>query len=370
MTGGSDRPSLFSPFEHKTLSLRNRFCMAPMTRQKSPGGVPTDEVVKYYQRRARHGVGLIITEGTTVDHPVASLAPDVPTFHGHEALAAWKHVVDAVHAEGGAVIPQLWHVGMARKPRTEPHPELPSHGPSGLVRPGKLKGHVMTQQDIDDVVGAFGRAAGEAKRLGFDGVELHGAHGYLIDQFFWAGTNQRDDAYGGSIEARARFGVEIVRAVREAVGPDFAVVLRFSQWKQQDFAARLATTPQELERFLSPLSEAGVDIFHCSTRRFWESEFPEQSDENLAGWTRRLTGKPVITVGSVGLDGEFIASFVGQGSRRVGIEQLEERFERGEFDLVAVGRALLQDPEWVEKVQQGRVDEIRDYDAASREVLY
>lgn len=363
-------PSLFSPFTLGGLSLRNRFVMAPMTREMSPGGVVTDEVVEYYRRRAKHGVGLIITEGTTVDHPVASLGASVPTFHGEAALAGWKRVVDAVHGEGGAIMPQLWHVGMARKPGTEPNAELVSHGPSGLVKPGKLKGHAMTQADIDDVVGAFGRAAGEARRLGFDGVELHGAHGYLLDQFFWEGTNQRDDAYGGSLVARTRFGVEVVRAVRDAVGPGFPIVLRYSQWKQQDFAARLAQTPDELEAFLTPLSEAGVDIFHASTRRFWEAEFPEQSAENLAGWTRRLTGKPAITVGSVGLDGEFLGSFVGVGSKATGIEQLQARFESGEFDLVAVGRALLQDPAWVEKVREGRLDEIQDFDAASRQTLY
>jgi 2,4-dienoyl-CoA reductase-like NADH-dependent reductase (Old Yellow Enzyme family) len=361
---------LFTPFEHKTLKLRNRFCMAPMTREKSPGGVVTDDVVAYYARRARHGVGLIITEGTTVDHAVASMSPDVPTFHGDAALAGWKRVVNAVHAEGGAIIPQLWHVGMARKPGTLPNPEVPSHGPSGLLRPGKLKGHAMTQRDIDDVVEAFGKAAGEAKRLGFDGVELHGAHGYLIDQFFWTGTNVRTDQYGGDMQGRGRFAREIVQSVRHATGPDFAVVFRFSQWKQQEFDARLANTPQELETFLAPLSDAGVDIFHASTRRFWEPEFADVSTLNLAGWARKLTGKPSITVGSIGLDGEFLPSFVGMGSQPMDLKQLIERFDHNEFDLVAVGRALLQDPEWVEKIRDERTSELTDYSAASRDDLY
>lgn len=366
----TDVSTLFRPFEHKSLKLRNRVCMAPMTREKSPGGVPGDDVVAYYERRAKHQVGLIVTEGTTVDHPVASLSPDVPTFHGEAALAAWQKVVHAVHAAGGAIIPQLWHVGMARRPGTLPHADLPSQGPSGMVKPGVVKGFVMTQREIDEVVAAFGKAALEAKRLGFDGVELHGAHGYLIDQFLWEGLNQRTDGYGGSMEKRGRFAVEIIQAVREAIGPDMALVFRFSQWKQQDFEARLANTPKELEAFLSQLSNAGVDIFHCSTRRFWEPEFAAESDLNLAGWTRKLTGKPAISVGSVGLDGEFLSSFVGVGSKRTGLDQLLVRMERDEFDLIAVGRALLQDPEWVEKVRDGRMDEIADYDAAARNVLY
>lgn len=365
----TDVQALFQPFECKTLKLRNRFCMAPMTREQSPGGVPTDDVVAYYRRRAEQQVGLIITEGTTVNHPVASMSPNIPRFFGEEALAGWKRVADAVHAAGGAIIPQLWHVGMSRRKGTEPHPEQESQGPSGMTSPGKVKGKAMSQQDIDDVVAAFAAGAADAKKLGFDGVELHGAHSYLIDQFFWEGTNQRTDAYGGSMEKRGRFACEIIRAVREAVGPDFAVCLRFSQWKQQDFEAKLATTPQELEAFLTPLSDAGVDIFHASTRRFWLPEF-SGSDLNLAGWARKLTGKPSITVGSVGLDAEFIGAFAGMGSKKTGLDQLLERFNREEFDLVAVGRGLLQDPAWVQKVQQGHFDEIKDFDASSRDRLY
>jgi 2,4-dienoyl-CoA reductase-like NADH-dependent reductase (Old Yellow Enzyme family) len=142
-----------------------------------------------------------------------------------------------------------------------------------------------------------------------DGVEIHGAHGYLIDQFFWEGSNRRDDEYGGDLAGRSRFAIELIQAVRAAVGPDFPIIFRFSQWKQQDYTARLVQTPQALAAFLQPLSEAGVDIFHCSTRRFWEPEF-DGSELNLAGWTRQLTGKPTITVGSVGLDGEFLQFMV------------------------------------------------------------
>jgi len=219
--------------------------------------------------------------------------------------------------------------------------------------PGKINRHVMSQQDIDDVVAAFARAAADARSCGFDAVELHGAHGYLIDQFFWEGTNQRTDAYGGSMARRGRFAVEIIAAVRAAVGPDFPVIFRFSQWKQQDFSARLASTPQELEAFLAPLGAAGVDIFHCSTRRFWEPEF-DGSDLNLAGWTKKLTGKPTITVGSVGLNADFIPK-PGESTFReaepASLDELLQRLQAGEFDLVAVGRALIANPDWVQLVQ-------------------
>ena len=129
----------------------------------------------------------------------------------------------------------------------------------------------MSIAQIESVIGAFATAATDAHKLGFDGVEIHGAHGYLVDQFFWEGTNQRDDEWGGSMAARSRFANEIVRAIRAATTPDFTIILRYSQWKQQDYTARLATTPQLLEQFLQPLADAGVDIFHCSTRRYWIS---------------------------------------------------------------------------------------------------
>lgn len=146
-----------------------------------------------------------------------------------------------------------------------------------------------------------------------DGVELHGAHGYLLDQFLWAGTNRRTDAYGGDPVARTKFAAEIVAAVRETVSPDFPVIFRYSQWKQEAYDARLAQTPEELDAILTPLAAAGVDAFHASTRRYWLPEF-EGSDLNLAGWTKKLTGRPTITVGSVGLDGDFIRAFAGEGA--------------------------------------------------------
>lgn len=367
-----DLGPLFRPFECKSLRLRNRVAMAPMTRRFSPGNVPGPEVAAYYRRRAEGGVGLIITEGTTVNHPAANGYPNVPAFHGEEALAGWRRVVEEVHAAGAAIIPQLWHVGAVRREGTEPDPSVPGYSPSGLYKPGRPNGRAMTRQDIQDVVQAFAQAAADAKALGFDGVELHGAHGYLIDQFFWEGTNVRDDEYGGSLENRLRFAIEIIEAVRDATGQDFAIVFRYSQWKQQDYEAKLAWTPQELERFLLPLVRAGVDIFHASTRRFWVPEFPG-SELNLAGWTRKITGLPTISVGSVGLTEDFITGTFAAPDDAVvlqaGIDDLLERMARDEFDLIAVGRALLQDPQWLAKLRDNRVDEIRPFSKASLAVL-
>lgn len=368
----SSTDTLFQPANLGKLTLKNRIVMAPMTRTFSPGNIPNDLSVAYYRRRAEGGVGLIITEGTVVDHIAASGYPNVPAFYGEEALAGWKKVVDAVHEAGGKIAPQLWHVGAIRRPGVNPGGDTPGHSPSGMAVPGKVTGHAMTQQDIDDVVAAFAKAAADAKAIGCDAIELHGAHGYLIDQFFWDGTNQRTDAYGGDLAARSRFALEIIKAVREAVGPDFPIIFRFSQWKQQNYAARLCETPEALGAFLMPLADAGVDIFHCSTRRFWEPEF-EGSDLNLAGWTRKLTGKPAITVGSVGLNADFLpedgtANF--KAAEPASIDNLLERLERDEFDLVAVGRALIANPNWANQVAAGNASELTSYEKDMLMKLY
>jgi 2,4-dienoyl-CoA reductase-like NADH-dependent reductase (Old Yellow Enzyme family) len=201
-----------------------------------------------------------------------------------------------------------------------------------------------------------------ARRIGFDGVEIHAAHGYLIDQFFWDVTNHRSDAYGGDIAQRTRFACEIVREMRRQVGPDWPIVLRFSQWKLQDYSARPLQTPADLEAFLTPLVNAGVDAFHCSTRRFWLSEF-EGSSLNLAGWTKKITGKPTITVGSVTLSEELLSSNRPPEVGVTGIEDLLDRLSRGEFDLVAVGRALIANPGWPHLIRAGRLDSLSPYSA-------
>jgi len=365
----TDLSLLYRPFTQGPLSLDNRIVMAPMTRNASPGNVPGDNVVEYYRRRAAGGTGLIVTEGTCIDHVAADGYPNVPYVHGAAALAGWQRVVEAVHAEGGKIAAQLWHVGGMRKSGMPPQAEVNGYTPSGMNVPGKVNRHVMTDSDIKDVIAAFAQGAASARAVGFDAVEVHGAHGYIIDQFFWEGTNQREDGYGGSIENRARFGVEIVEAVRAEVGPDYPVILRYSQWKQQDYEARLVQNPAELERFLLPLSEAGVDIFHCSQRRFWESEF-DDSDLNLAGWTKKITGKPTITVGSVGLDADFIPLPGEQTFREAapaGLDKLLERMEREEFDLVAVGRAMIANPDWANRVRGG---EIAGLESFNKEMLF
>ena len=257
--------------------------MAPMTRAKSPKGVPGADVAQYYRLHAEGGTGLIVTEGTFIPHWSAAHDDNAPAFYGDAALAGWKLVVDEVHAAGGRIFPQLWHVGQVPKPKVEgadgvfdtDEGSARRVGPSGMIgangAPIAKLGMAATLQEIAEIIEAFGIAAESAQRLGFDGVELHGAHGYLIDQFLWAKTNLRDDQYGGDIARRSRFAADVIREIRRRVGPDFPVTVRLSTWKQQDYGAKLASSPEEWRDIVAPMVEAGVDAFHISQRRFWET---------------------------------------------------------------------------------------------------
>ena len=357
--------SLFEPFSLKGLQLKSRVVMAPMTRAFAPNGVPVPDMAGYYRRRAEGGVGLIVTEAVGISRPTSLNETNLPRFHGDDALSVWKDVVTQVHAAGGLIAPQLWHVGAV--PGKAAIKNIDS--PSGLFSSSHEVGLPMTDNDIADTITAYAEASASARELGFDAVEFHAAHGYLIDQFFWGETNLRSDGYGGqTLAERSRFACEVLKASRRAVGPDFPLIIRLSQWKQQNYEAKLAFGPKEMEQWLLPLADAGADIFHCSQRRYWEPEF-EGSPLNLAGWAKKITGRPSITVGSVGLSGEFMASDRGEGSKTQPIDNLLKRLATQEFDLVAVGRALLDDPEWLQKVGRGEFDKLRAYDPAAMKIL-
>ena len=369
MTRGMADP-LFTPFSIGLMQLPNRVVMAPMGQGKAPGGMPDPDYPAYFARRAEGGAGLIVSGATSIGHEAAAFDENEPHFHG-DALEEWRRTVEAVHAAGGRIMPQLAHAGLQGLAPVAP--PWPGMGPSGVWMPAaqlgveagpeRIEGEPMTLADIEAVIAAFARAAEDAKRIGFDGIEIHGAHGFLIDQFMWAHTNRRNDDYGRD---RARFAAEVVAACRAVVGPIYPISFRLSQFKMTDYAAKLADTPQALEELIVPLVEAGVDLFDCSLRRFWRPEF-EGSAMNLAGWVKKLGGRPTIAGGGIGLartameyGQEGVYANVAEASI-AHLDEVRERIAKGEFDLVALGRSILGDPAWAAKVKAGAHETLQPY---------
>ena len=253
LNGSGRIAPLLTPLKVRGLEVANRFVMAPMTREMSPDRVPGPDVAAYYRRRAEHNVGLIVTEGVGVADAAAVDVPGIPVMYGEDALAGWRRVVEEVHAAGGKIMPQLWHQGAMRDAAISTQPEVAPRRPSGVIGPlGQVslepekverlaaETAAMTDSEIAEVIDAYARSAAHAAELGFDGIAIHGAHGYLLDNFLWHGTNLRTDRWGGDHRGRATFVVEVVRAIRRAVGDQLPILLRFSQFKMQDYKARLA----------------------------------------------------------------------------------------------------------------------------------
>jgi 2,4-dienoyl-CoA reductase-like NADH-dependent reductase (Old Yellow Enzyme family) len=370
-TADYDITPLLEPLTVRGLRLRNRFVMPGMQRYWCVDGAPDIRLREYYRRRVLGGTSLVISESCAIDHPSATKNPTFARITP-ATREAWRACVAGVHAAGGAMFLQLWHQGAVNYGGdADSNPDFVALSPSGIAHPGEAFGRAATEAELDSLKRAFVQGALDAQEIGADGVELHSAHGFLLDQFLWPGTNLRTDRYGGpAITDRAAFVAEVAAAVRAATGPDFVISVRISQWKESDFDAKIVTAPEELGQLIVTLRAAGADIFHVSTRRFWTPEWegPEfgGTDLGLAGWAKRFTDAPVIAVGSVGLDIDVMASLEGKEARPTGasrIGELVRRFKRGDFDLVSVGRSQIGDPEWVAKMTSHRVDDIRGFRA-------
>jgi 2,4-dienoyl-CoA reductase-like NADH-dependent reductase (Old Yellow Enzyme family) len=361
-----DLSPLFTPFTIRGITLANRFIMPAMQRGWSDNGRPPASLIDYDRSRVEGGISMVITESSAIDHPTAS--GHLAALQLNDRTASdWALCAEAVHEAGGRILFQLWHEGAnwAGDQAAEESGGV-SLSPSGLGAPGKSDGRAATAGDLQDLKAAYVRSALAAQRAGADGVEIHGAHGFLLDQFLWAETNLRTDGYGGEDPAaRARFPAEVIAEIRAATCSDFLISFRFSQFKPADYAAMIGRDPNELAIILSVLDQAGVDLFHASARRFFAPLWPS-SDLGLAGWARSLVGRPVIAAGSVGLDVDMYtswtehtdANFTGED----GLRELVSRFNNREFDLIAVGRSILGDSQWVRKIREGRYADISPFD--------
>jgi len=355
----ADLARLFTPIRVNGITLPNRFIMPAMQRGWCDDGIPFPQLADYYRRRVVGGASLIIGESAAIDH-VSATAQKRACRLNEASASMWQSCVAAVHDAGGHMLLQLWHEGAFRF-----DDDGQTVSPSGLAHSGLARGRAATAEDLAGLIEGYVRSARLAQQLGADGVELHCAHGFLLDQFLWAETNRRDDGYGGpDIAARARFPAEIVAAIRAACGPNFVISLRFSQWKEADYDAKIAMTLDELATLTGIFRAAGVDMLHASTRRFWLPEWPG-SERTLAGCTRDVAGLPVAAVGSVGLDRDVMASFASDEEAQPRVAETLARLKKGaaeqEFDLISVGRSLIGDPEFVNKVRDCRLAEIRPF---------
>lgn len=341
-------PHLFSPFKLRNVKLKNRLVMAPMSTELGGlEGEVTPAMIAFYRERAIGGMGLIVVEYTCVDPDTGRAHEYQLTLESRRNLDGHRRLTRALHEAGAKVFMQLQHSGQYANPKVLP--EGMTVGPMDIYSkkdPGLKRCRALTSQEVANMAEAFGVTAGLAMEAEYDGVELHGAHGYLLTQFLSPLANQRDDEWGGDFERRLAFPQAVVRKVRAAIG-DAPLVYRMSadEFREGGF------TIEDMENIAPRLAEAGVDAFHVSTGwgvgPAFEKVIEPMSTEE--GWRipyarriREATGIPVIAVGQIRWP-----------------ETGEEALKSGAVDMIALGRPMLTDPHWANKAKAGQRDLIR-----------
>jgi len=337
-------PSLFAPIKIKSVDLVNRAVMPPMgTNLGNPDGTVSEANLAYIKRRARGGAGLIITEITSV-HPSGSVIPNELGAYDDRFIPGLKKIADAVHAAGSKVALQLHHAGRESLYLLRERKAIAPSPIRSLVF--GLTPREINHEEIQEIITAFGAASARAVEAGFDAVEVHGAHGYLLTQFLSALSNKRDDEYGGNLSNRSRFMIEVLQEVRKTVGEDFPISLRLSV----EECIKDGYTFEDIQPILPNLVKAGADILHASLGThgspggITSAPFEYQPGFNVwrAKKLKEVVGLPVIAVG-----------------RFTDPSLANEVIARGEADLVAFGRQYLADPDFLIKAREGRPEDIR-----------
>ena len=336
--------TLFEPITIGETTLDNRIGVAPMTRISATfEGLATDQMVSYYTSFAHGGFGLILTEGIYTDDRYSPGYIYQPGMVNDEQTEAWKKVVDSVHQADAKIFAQIMHTGALVHGNPFGQGSI---GPSAIQPKGEKseiyegKGlyptpREATKEEINETVAGFVNTAKRAKLAGFDGIEIHGANGYLLDEFLTDYTNQRTDKYGGSAENRVRLSVEVSEAIREAVGKEFTIGIRISQAKVNDYAHKWAGKEQDAEIIFGQLGKAGLDYIHVSEYEAWKPAF-DSSGPSLAALAKRFGKVPVIANGHL-----------------EDPEKAKEMIESGEADLITLGKGALANHDWVHKVKNG-----------------
>ncbi|MFD1395427.1 NADH:flavin oxidoreductase [Kroppenstedtia eburnea] len=340
----TDTKTLFETVTLGNTTLDNRVGVAPMTRISATSeGLVTDQMGSYYTSFARGGFGLVITEGTYTDDKYSQAYFDQSGIAYDEQAQAWGKIVDSVHQAGAKIFLQLQHSGSlsqgnrfaqekiapsAIQPKGEQLAMYIGEGPYPTPREA-------TKEEITEVVTGFVNAAKRAQSVGFDGIEIHGANGYLLDEFLTDYTNRRTDEYGGSTENRVRLLVEVSKAIREAVGKDFTIGIRISQAKVNDYTHKWAGKEQDAEIIFGQLGQAGLDYIHVTEYEAWKPAF-DTSEASLASLAKKYGNIPVIANGHL-----------------EDPERARKIIENGEADVVTLGKGALANHDWVNKVKNG-----------------
>lgn len=338
-------PYLFSEGQLGKIKLKNRIGLAPMTRTSAEAdGTPNDLMIKYYTRYAKGGFSFLITEGTYPDEKYSQGYFNQPGIANENHVAGWKKVNESVQAAGAKIICQLMHAGalsqgnIYKEGAIAPSPVQPKGEKMGFYGgTGPFSVPIeMTREDIDDVLEGFAQAATNAKAAGFDGIELHGANGYLLDQFLTDYTNQREDLYGGNTEGRLRLILDTIKITRKAVGDDYLVGIRISQAKVNDFDHKWGGEKEDAETIFTALGIAGLDFIHVTEFQADQPAF-EEGGPTLASLAKQYSGLPIVVNGNLNTP-----------------ERGEAMLKNGDVDLITLGKTALANKDWVQKAAAGK----------------
>ncbi|PRY13201.1 2,4-dienoyl-CoA reductase-like NADH-dependent reductase (Old Yellow Enzyme family) [Pontibacter ummariensis] len=344
-TTPTNYPSLFSSFKIGHTTLKNRLGLAPMTRTSAnPDGTANEQMLAYYRRYARGGFALILTEGVYPDESYSQGYLDQPGIANQAQIEAWQKIVDAVHQEGAKIFCQLMHAGALSQGNRFENYRI---GPSSVQPKGQQlefyggKGPYPTPlemaiEDIRNVTNNFVQAAKNAVAAGFDGIEIHGANGYLLDQFLTEYTNERTDEYGGSTRNRIRFAAEVVKATREALDPAIPVGIRISQSKVNDYTYKWSGGVEDARVVFATLAEAGADFIHTTEYEALKPAFGD-TGLTLAALAKRFSQLPIVVNGSLNTP-----------------DLVELMLKEGGADIVTIGKGALANKDWPNRVAQGK----------------
>jgi len=331
---------IFSPFKLKGFTLKNRIGVAPMTRMSSlRDSIPRQDVFDFLVRRAKNGAAIVYTEAIVTDYESAQGYPGQARLVTQRQIEAWRPVVRAIQKEGSMAIMQMFHCGRMAWPDINPANRVIAPSDIAPKQINPLTGEpypvpdIMTQFDIDHVIVGFVETARGAIEAGFDGIEIHGAHGYLINNFLSSYANERTDSYGGSVENRFRFAHEVIQAVKKVMPDDRLLTFRISNWGVADMEVSLFNTKTEYQEIIKTLSKEPIDVISVSTYGYKDNVFG--TDRNMAQITREVTDLPLMICGQI-----------------YDRDSAEDALKHA--DIVLSAKSLLLNPEWVEDVRSGK----------------